>query len=97
MPGLIREFARTRTLGVIQIELLRDLEGKFGDDLGAVRSAMQKLATSLPPKELAEHAFGLYEEFRPSIPGGTKGWGAKGKLDLDRIEGLGNRRSVFGG
>jgi len=69
--------------------VLRYLEGKFGEDLSAVRTAMQKLAKSLPPKELAERAYGLYEEFRPSIPGGTKGWGAKGVLDLTVIEGLG--------
>lgn len=66
----------------------RYLQGKFGEDLGAVRSAMQKLAKSLPPKELAEKAFGLYERFRPSIPEGVKGWGAKGVLDLGVIEGL---------
>ena len=33
-------------------------------------------------------AFALYEEFRPEIPAGTKGWGAKGELDLDRIDAL---------
>ena len=66
----------------------RYLEGKFGDDLGAVKSAMLKLAKSLSPKELAERAFGLYEEFRPSIPAGVKGWGAKGRLDLGVIEGM---------
>ena len=66
----------------------RYLEGKFGDELGAVRSAMQRLAKSLNPKELADRAFGLYERFRPSIPEGVKGWGAKGDLDLGVIEGL---------
>jgi hypothetical protein len=39
----------------------RYLEGKFGDDLGPVRSAMQRLARSHAPKELAEAAFPLYE------------------------------------
>jgi len=37
----------------------RYLEGKFGDDLGRVQSAMQKLAMSIPPKELADRAFEL--------------------------------------
>jgi hypothetical protein len=32
---------------------------------------------------------GLYEHFRPRIPKGTKGWGAKGDLDLDFIRSLG--------
>jgi hypothetical protein len=49
---------------------------------------MQRLARSYPPKELAERAFGLYERFRPSIPEGVKGWGAKGDLDLGVIERL---------
>jgi hypothetical protein len=66
----------------------RYLERKFGDDLGAVRSAMLRLAGSLQPKELADRAFGLYERFRPAIPEGVRGWGAKGKLDLGVIEGL---------
>ena len=66
----------------------RYLESKFGDDLSAVRSAMQRLAKSLKPKKLAEEAFRLYERFRPSILEGVKGWGAKGNLDLAVIEGL---------
>jgi hypothetical protein len=54
----------------------RYLASKFGDDLGQVRSAMQRLARSYAPKELAESAFRLYERFRPAIPEGVKGWGA---------------------
>src|SRR5262249_52138477 len=61
------------------------LEEKFGDGLGAARLAMRKLARAYPPKELAEHAYDLYERFRPDIPGGKRGWGAKGDLDLGRI------------
>jgi len=49
----------------------RYLDGKFGENLGAVRSAMQRLAKSFSPKELADRAFGLYERFRPSIPEGV--------------------------
>jgi len=41
------------------------------------------LAKSLPPHQLAEKAYGLYEKFRPEIPPGKKGWGASGELDLD--------------
>lgn len=66
----------------------RYLEGKFGEDLKAVQSAMQKLAKCYSPKELAHDAYPLYEHFRPSIPEGVKGWGAKGDLDLGIIEGL---------
>jgi hypothetical protein len=60
----------------------RYLRSKFGGDLGAVQAAMKSLAKSFAPKDLAERAFKLYERFRPSIPEGVKGWGAKGDLDL---------------
>jgi hypothetical protein len=66
----------------------RYLEGKFGENLVAVRSALQRLAKSFGPKELAERCFGLYERFRPAIPEGMKGWGAKGELDLGLIKAL---------
>lgn len=64
------------------------LESKFGDDLAAVKDAMQALARSMKPGELAERAYSLYEAFRPAIPAGKKGWGAAGELDLDRIRAL---------
>src|SRR5947199_5714649 len=63
----------------------RYLEDLFGEDLKAVRSAMQKLARAYKPKELAHDAYRLYERFRPAILEGKKGWGAKGKLDLGLI------------
>ncbi len=65
------------------------LEGKFGDDLNAVRDAMTDLAKSMEPDDLASRAFSLYTKFRPEIPRGAKGWGVKGELDLDIIRGLG--------
>jgi hypothetical protein len=64
------------------------LESRFGDDLEAAKDAMQALARSMKPSELAERAYSLYETFRPSIPAGKKGWGAAGELDLDRIRSL---------
>jgi len=66
----------------------RYLEQKFGQDLPRVRSAMERLAKALEPAELAGQAFGLYEQFRPQIPPGRAGWGAKGVLDLDLIRSL---------
>ena len=48
------------------------LEGKFGDALEDVSSAMLELAKSLPPSHLAEKAYALYEKFRPEIPPGKK-------------------------
>jgi hypothetical protein len=64
------------------------LESKFGDALGDVAGAMTKLAASMPPQDLAAKAYKLYEEFRPEIPEGVRGWGAAGLLDLELIEDL---------
>ena len=64
----------------------RYLSDKFAENLKAVRSVMQKLARAYKPKELAHDAYPLYERFRPSIPEGVRGWGAKGDLDLGLIE-----------
>jgi hypothetical protein len=64
----------------------RYLEGKFGDDLVRVRKVMEKLARALDPEVLADAAYRLYERFRPDIPRGVKGWGAKGELDLGLLE-----------
>ena len=65
------------------------LERKFSADLSEVRSAMEDLAGSYAPEELADKAYPLYEDFRPDIPSGRKGWGAKGDLDLDHVRSLG--------
>jgi len=69
----------------------RYLESKFGDNLGAVRKTMRDLAKAFKLGKFAEKSFRLYEQFRPSIPEGVAGWGAKGKLDLDRIESLASK------
>jgi hypothetical protein len=61
------------------------LQQKFKDDLDDTRAAMEALAKAHTPKQLESKAFGLYEKFRPKIPEGTKGWGAKGELDLEYI------------
>jgi hypothetical protein len=63
----------------------RYLESKFGDDFTAARSAMMVLAKRLKPEQLSREAFRLYEQFRPAIPEGVRGWGAKGELDLGRL------------
>jgi len=66
----------------------RYLQGKFGEGLASVRQAMEELAGAFKPAELAGLAFSLYERFRPTVPEGVRGWGAKGELDLDRIREL---------
>lgn len=64
------------------------LEQKFGGALDDVTQAMKTLAAAFPPRELAARAFALYERFRPEVPDGVHGWGARGNLDLDRIRSL---------
>jgi hypothetical protein len=66
----------------------RYLEGKFGDALPEVLKAMTELANALNPDELAQKGFNLCEQFRPVIPEGVQGWGAKRELDLERIRKL---------
>jgi hypothetical protein len=66
----------------------RYLEQKFKDDLDEAREAMEELAKSYTPKQLENKAYDLYEKFRPEIPEGKKGWGARGELDLDYIRSL---------
>jgi hypothetical protein len=67
------------------------LETKFGDHLEAARAAMITLAHAYLPRELAAESFALYEEFRPAVPEGVKGWGAKGVLDLRKIRSMAKR------
>ena len=66
----------------------RYLRGKFGDALETARNAMRVLAAAFKPDALREKAFALYTEFRPSVPAGVTGWGAKGRLDLGFIRSL---------
>ena len=51
------------------------LDGKFGDALGPVRTAMRSLARSLTPRELSARAYPLYVQFRPVVPKGVPGMG----------------------
>src|ERR1035437_9370884 len=82
----IRAVIKDQPINADSVE--RYLEGKFGEHLPAVRHAMMTLAAKFTPEELAEKAFGLYEEFRPEIPPGVRGWGVAGRVDLAAIEGM---------
>jgi hypothetical protein len=64
------------------------LRSKFGESLPEVRSAMKKLAQSRGPDALVNEVFQLYVAFRPVVPTGESGWGAKGKLSLKKIQEL---------
>jgi hypothetical protein len=56
--------------------------------LADVQAAMEALAKAYTPDRLAPQAYALYEQFRPPIPEGTRGWGAAGPLDLSYIRSL---------
>jgi hypothetical protein len=85
-PEGIRAVSRSKPIEPGAVEDY--LADKFGDDLPAVRSAMLKLARQYKRAELADAAYELYEHFRPAVPAGTKGWGAKGRLDLGVLDRL---------
>jgi len=82
-PQGLRALSKDRPVDPESVE--RYLAGKFGDALEDAEEAMTALARSLPPSEAASKAYDLYEAFRPQIPRGKKGWGAAGRLDLERI------------
>ena len=63
----------------------RYLAKAFGDHLADVRTAMEALASRYDPVELNRIGFQLYETFRPEIPPGNQGWGAKAVLDVGKI------------
>ncbi len=63
---------------------------KFGDDFNDVKEAMKDLAKAYKADDLAKSAYAMYEKFRPTVPEGEKGWGAKGELDLGMIRSLAN-------
>lgn len=85
----LRALDRDRAAEPASVE--RYLEGKFGGALAAVREAMAALARSYAKDELATQAFALYERFRPGVPPGQRGWGAKGVLDLARVREMARR------
>ncbi len=66
----------------------RYLENKFGEALDDAVAAMRALARSRRLDELVEEAYELYEAFRPRVPRGRTGWGARGRLSLDRIRAM---------
>jgi hypothetical protein len=82
----VRAVIKNQSIEAMSVE--RYLESKFGESLGAVRSAMDGLAKAFRPEQLGTNAFSLYEKFRPAIPEGVRGWGSKGELDIDRIRSL---------
>jgi len=85
-PEGVRAVIKNQPIEAKSVE--RYLESKFGESLGTARAAMRDLAKAFRPEQLLKNAFSLYEEFRPAIPEGVTGWGAKGNLEIDRIRSL---------
>jgi len=85
-PDGVRAVVKDKAIDPAKVEDY--LTKKFGDDLKAVRAVMTDLAKAFKPDDLADAAYSLYEKFRPNIPPGKRGWGAKGKLDLKLIRSL---------
>ena len=63
----------------------RYLAKAFGDHLAEVRVAMEALAGRYEPAEANRIGFRLYEKFRPEVPAGNDGWGAKAVLEIEKI------------
>ncbi|KAL0037994.1 hypothetical protein WJX79_008926 [Trebouxia sp. C0005] len=61
------------------------LQRAFGQQLQAARDALAELANSHKAEEIGDHCYRMYEQFRPSVASGQKGWGQKGQLDLTQI------------
>jgi len=88
-PEGVRAMAGTAPIEPAPVQTY--LEKKFGAQLAGVCAAMRALAQAFGPAELEDRAYGLYEAFRPEIPRGTAGWGAKGELRLDLLRSLATR------
>jgi len=85
-PQGLRATAKAEPISPESVE--KYLKSKFGENLPAVRQAMEELSRAFPPEDLARRAFRLYEQFRPKIPEGVQGWGAAGELNLETLRSL---------
>jgi hypothetical protein len=86
----VRAVIRDKPIDPTSVE--KYLRNKLGEHYETVRTAMEELAQSFPRQELAGKAYLLYERFRPSIPSGQQGWGARGELKLDLMRSLAGNR-----
>lgn len=65
------------------------LRAKFGEgNYERAKKAFEQSLQSWKGDEsgLNEQAFGFYEDFRPSVAAGQKGWGRKGELNLETVQ-----------
>jgi hypothetical protein len=85
-PDGLRAALKGQAIQAERVEIY--LKQKFGENLDEARAALEQLAKAYSPKQLESKAYDLYENFRPEIPEGKQGWGAKGELDLEYIRSL---------
>jgi hypothetical protein len=71
------------------------LRRAFGPYYEQGKEAMRALAKAYPPEKLGSEAYSLYEKIRPQVPGGMKGWGAKGYLDLNLLHQLQEKQEML--
>jgi hypothetical protein len=63
------------------------LRKKYGEKYEVAKQAFEDaLGGRKAGKELNDAAFKMYEEFRPTVGKGQKGWGRKAELDLDKVK-----------
>ena len=79
--------AADRDLPADAAAVARYLTKAFGEHLERVKDAMVELAARHEPHEVNRIGFRLYEAFRPDVPPGAEGWGAKAMLDIQKIRG----------
>lgn len=78
----------------------RSLTTAFGSRLVEVHAAFSALAKTLDIRAAhGREAYDLYVRFRPSVPAGQAGWGARSSIDLADIWGMVDERggSAVGG
>jgi hypothetical protein len=86
----VRAVVKEEPIDPVAVE--RYLRNKLGEHYETVRTVMEELARSFPREELADKAYMLYERFRPRIPSGQQGWGARGELKLDLMRSLARKQ-----
>ena len=69
------------------LPIWKRLQDRFQASLGLVMAKMRAAARAAGP-QLESTAYRYYMHIRPDIPAGTKGWGAHGYLEVDKLDGF---------
>lgn len=86
---LLRSFLPVTQEGKKSVAALNEEKAEnLGRVLGALRVLFESWKGTVGRDELGRRAWGWYVGVRPDVEAGPAGWGAKGKLDLNRVLGL---------